>query len=336
MKKFFLVSSDIKIFIVLRSVLTGALVSLLVFFLYFFFSPVFLIPVLIFLGLLNFWLIILTTRKLASLGRMTLYVLDSGIEFDDGRSSHILPWKDIQKVESSYTPLGTRNTLVLFTKEKNHSLHLYDNVDLLWEYISKHLDRSTSIQTEVKIWGKEMQLLSTTIFCFLLLMMMGNLAMGPTDFGFAYFIALTVGLFFILYRPFSQLISESITQVEVGLGTLCTLAFIFNFTSTVILPILQQGGQNLTAACGSESPQILCYAAPQKTCQNVWRQMEAHCKVDLKEYLQTRSPSSLIGPVLSRCQKQKYDRSLYFNRINTQTSLCQNYFASIAAKPSGN
>ncbi len=333
MKKVFLVSNDIKIFIVLRSLLTGALISLLIFFIYFFFSPTLLVPVLILLGSLNLWIAHLTAKKLKHLNEMSAIVLEDGIEWCESNSSQIIPWKEIQKIEISNTPLGTPNTFLVITKNRSFPMHLFEDFDHLWSQIRGRVERSASVYSRIKIWGKEMQLLSATVFCFLLLVLIGTWAMGATDFSFAYFIALIVGLFFILYRPFSQLINEAIAQIEVGLGTLCTLAFIFNFTSGVVLPYLQKEGQSLTSACGLDSPQIRCYSTPQKSCLNVWKQMEVSCRDDLKSYLQSRSPSSLVGPVIARCQKQKFDKSLFYNRTHADTSFCQNYFTSIAKKP---
>jgi hypothetical protein len=327
MKKSFLVSSDLKIFIVLRSLLTGALVSLLIFFLYLFFSKTLLIPILIFLFFFNAWIFYLTSKNLHHFSALSLELHESHLEFREGDVIKKIFWNDIQRVEMTSTPVGTRNTLVLFTKSENFPLHIYDDFNLLWFQISDRLGRSANIVSRVKIWGKELQLLFATVLSFLLLVFLGTLAVQPSDFNFIYFLALVAGLFFILYRPISQLLSEGITQAEVGIGTVAVLIFMFHFFSTVLVPYLEKG-QDAMAACGSESPQIRCYSAPASTCRHVWTQFETACKEELKPWLQSRSPSSLVGPAIQKCQKQKFDKTLFYSRVRGDSSYCQSYFDS--------
>lgn len=327
MHKVYIVSKDLRVFIILRSVLAGMLVSLLVFLFYAYILKDYAITLSLLTLAFSSWLLVLTYNKFMQLRGMRLHYESTHLAFQTpDQPTKKLLWQDVQRVEISYTPFATHGTLILFTKSDSFPLHLYQGFDSLWENVKTHLPEAMLVQTRMQIWGKEFQLLVSAIFSFLIVSFALSLTIAPESFSLFYFAAFGAGVFFILYRPISQLISEMITQVEVGMGSLAILAFVFHLTSSLVVPYLDELEQ-ARLPCGSESEQLQCYRMPAQSCKKIWKNLEVSCREDLKEVLSNRSPSALVGPIISKCQKKKFDKNLTYSRVKNGTSMCQNYFA---------
>ena len=139
-----------------------------------------------------------------------------------------------------------------------------------------------------------------------------------------FIILLALSVLIMIKRPLGRLLQLPAAW-EVGIATLGVLAFVFHFSIAYVIPYMEFEEQ-VNAPCGQKTPQGQCYEVPRELCLQVWTQYESLCKVELADTLKKLGPSGMQGPVIQKCQGQKFDKVMKFNRKNSFTFYCSSYF----------
>ncbi|WP_413943004.1 hypothetical protein [Bdellovibrio sp. HCB-162] len=142
-------------------------------------------------------------------------------------------------------------------------------------------------------------------------------------------VVLVVGLLFIIVRPIWRL-TRSPLYWDMGIGTGAVIIFLIYIMTAVVTPKMIE--EDLAKEpCGSRSPQGACYKLEPDLCKTIWDKAIGDCKQELADVIKAR-PTGLIWPALSRCSARKMDKSVRFNRVQSETDYCKAYFSYLEEK----
>ncbi|MFN8792341.1 MAG: hypothetical protein ACK5Y2_12885 [Bdellovibrionales bacterium] len=82
------------------------------------------------------------------------------------------------------------------------------------------------------------------------------------------------------------------------------------------------------APCGRLSRQIECYNLTQETCMVAWHSSSGDCDDQVEEQRRQR-PTALLGQFRELCISRNFDKLMFYNRKNQDTSSCRSYFQRV-------
>ncbi len=143
---------------------------------------------------------------------------------------------------------------------------------------------------------------------------------------FIYLAILILGIFLIVKRPLANKTGLSIYW-EISLGAVAVLVFsLYIISSYITPPMIEQDLAKQT--CGSDTPQGRCYSLERKACETLWEKVAEDCRQQMADLMKAR-PTGLTGPALNRCKARRLDKIIHFNRAQTDSHYCKEYFKYI-------
>lgn len=120
--------------------------------------------------------------------------------------------------------------------------------------------------------------------------------------------------------------------LELSLATSCFLIYFFHFSAVVVVPFLD--AQNMAGQpCTSGMPEIQCYNLSTSTCESAWDHFSKDCDREVRQGLDPKNLSALVGPSVKKCIYKKIDRSFRSTRrmAAEDTPACKDFFAAMDA-----
>lgn len=120
--------------------------------------------------------------------------------------------------------------------------------------------------------------------------------------------------------------------LELSLATSCFLIYFFHFSVVVIVPFVE--AQNMAGQpCTSTMPEIQCYNLSTSTCSSAWEHFSKDCDREVRQGLDPKNLSALVGPSVKKCVYKKIDRSFRSTRkmASEDSPFCKEFFAKIDA-----
>ncbi len=116
-------------------------------------------------------------------------------------------------------------------------------------------------------------------------------------------------------------------SLDIGVGSLLVFASVIYFTAAYIMP--EYNADDPSVPCSSKSLQAVCYSLDTTTCENVWKSFDDICEEEARPIRESK-PSALIYPITYRCHAKRFDKIAFYNRRNTDSPACREYFRKLA------
>ncbi|MFN7825495.1 MAG: hypothetical protein ACK5P6_09050 [Pseudobdellovibrionaceae bacterium] len=136
---------------------------------------------------------------------------------------------------------------------------------------------------------------------------------------------LIMGFYFIAGHPLAEFLGVK-RSIDTWIGFSITLSLF------VFLAVHQYNTQEKTAKvsefCSEQSLTLSCYKVTADTCEAAFDNYRTRCIEKIKpEY--SHRPSALIGPLVKKCISVAFDKSLKFQRNQSRSPACEDFFAHV-------